>query len=178
MKKSIYIFSNGEIKRKENTLYFESQDGRKFIPVENTREIFIFGEVTLNKRLLEFISKNEIILHFFNHFGYYVGSFYPREHLNSGYLILKQAEHYLDHQKRLTLARKFVEGAAENIKKVINYYSNRGKKLDEFTKKINNLTESIPACETTEQLMAIEGNIREQYYSAFEIIISNKDFIF
>jgi len=178
MKQSIYIFSNGELKRKENTLYFESQEGRKFIPVENTREIFILGEVTLNKRLLEFISKSEIVLHFFNHFGYYVGSFYPREHLNSGYLILKQAEHYLDHQRRIALARKFVEGAAENIKKVINYYSNRGKNLEECAKKINSLTESIPACETTEQLMAIEGNIREQYYSAFDIILSNEDFVF
>ncbi|MBC7196129.1 MAG: type I-B CRISPR-associated endonuclease Cas1 [Deferribacterales bacterium] len=178
MKKSIYIFSNGDLKRKENTLYFESQGGKKYIPVENIMEIFIFGEVTLNKRLLEFISKSNIVLHFFNHFGYYIGSYYPREHLNSGYLILKQAEHYLDQQKRVALARKFVEGATENIKKVINYYLNRGKNLAEYTKKINSLAECITACENTEQLMAIEGNIREQYYSAFDIILSNEDFIF
>ena len=36
MKKSIYIFSNGEIQRKDNTLFFESEDGnRKYIPVED-----------------------------------------------------------------------------------------------------------------------------------------------
>lgn len=100
MKKSIYIFSDGEIKRKDNTLYFETEDGRKYIPVENTQEILIFGEVTINKRLLEFLTESEIIMHFFNYYGYYVGSFYPREHLNSGYMILKQAEHYLDHKKK------------------------------------------------------------------------------
>jgi CRISPR-associated protein Cas1 len=46
------------------------------VPVENTGEILIFGEVTLNKRILEFFTQQEIILHFFNRYGYYVGSFY------------------------------------------------------------------------------------------------------
>ncbi|MGC9056763.1 MAG: type I-B CRISPR-associated endonuclease Cas1b [Candidatus Saccharicenans sp.] len=178
MKGSIYIFSNGELKRKENTLYFEMEEGRKYIPVENTSELFIFGEVTINKRLLEFLSKSEIIMHFFNHFGYYVGSFYPREHLNSGYMILKQAEHYLDHVKRVQLAKKFVEGAVENIKKVLSYYLNRGKDLGANIQKVDNLAQSILMCENTEQLMAIEGNIREQYYSAFDRILDNEDFIF
>lgn len=49
MKKSIYIFSDGELHRKDNTLFFEGENGRKFIPVENTSEIMIFGEVSLNK---------------------------------------------------------------------------------------------------------------------------------
>ncbi len=78
MKRSIYIFSDGELKRKENTLYFETSEGKKYIPVENTSEILVFGEVTINKRLLEFLTDSEIILHFFNHYGYYIGSFYPR----------------------------------------------------------------------------------------------------
>ncbi|MEA3431654.1 MAG: subtype I-B CRISPR-associated endonuclease Cas1, partial [candidate division WOR-3 bacterium] len=36
MKKTIYIFSDGELKRKENTLYFQSEKGKKYVPVENT----------------------------------------------------------------------------------------------------------------------------------------------
>lgn len=64
MKKTIYIFSDGELKRKDNTLFFEGENGRKFIPVENTSEIMVFGEVSLNKRLLEFLTQSEIILHF------------------------------------------------------------------------------------------------------------------
>lgn len=178
MKKSIYIFSDGELKRKDNTLYFETEDGRKYIPVENTQEILIFGEVTINKRLLEFLTESEIIMHFFNYYGYYVGSFYPREHLNSGYMILKQAEHYLDHEKRIILATKFVSGAIENIKKVLTYYANRGKSLNETIEKIIAIAESIKNCSSTEELMAIEGNIREQYYKAFDIILDNEHFIF
>ncbi|MDW8087427.1 MAG: CRISPR-associated endonuclease Cas1, partial [Candidatus Calescibacterium sp.] len=85
MKKTIYIFSDGEIKRQGNTIFFDSKNGKKYVPVENTGELMIFGEVSLNKRLLEFLCEKEIIVHFFNYYGYYIGSFYPREHYNSGY---------------------------------------------------------------------------------------------
>lgn len=178
MKRTIYIFSDGELKRKENTLFFQTEEGKRFIPVEQTSEIMIMGEVTLNKRFLEFVASSQIILHFFNYYGYYVGSFYPREHLNSGFIILKQSEHYLDQEKRLVLARKFVEGAIENMKRVLAYYQNRGKKLEEFMEGISTLKEGMNNAKTVEELMAIEGNSRNLYYSAFDEIIENKEFSF
>ncbi|MCD6319172.1 MAG: type I-B CRISPR-associated endonuclease Cas1 [Candidatus Desulfofervidaceae bacterium] len=178
MKKTIYIFSDGELKRKQNTIFFESEKGRKYVPVENTGEILIFGEVSINKRILEFLSQQEIILHFFNHYGYYIGSFYPREHLNSGYMVLKQAEHYLDDEKRLLLARLFVWGALENIKKVLAYYINRGTELEEIREKVENLQNGIGDAQTIEETMAIEGNARDYYYRSFDKILANTDFIF
>lgn len=178
MRRSVYIFSNGELKRKDNTLYVDTRKERKYIPVEKTSEIFIFGEVAINKRLIEFLTKSKIIVHFFNYYGYYIGSFYPREYLNSGYMILKQAEHYLDSQKRLSLARKFVECAVENIMRVLTYYLNRGKELKKYIEKVNHLSKFISACNSIEQLMAIEGNIREQYYYSFDIILDNEHFAF
>lgn len=178
MKKSIYIFSDGELKRKDNTLYFETEEGKKYIPIENTREILVFGEVTLNKRLFEFLTESEIILHFFNYYGYYVGSFYPREHLNSGYMILKQAEHYLDEKKRLILAKKFVSGGIENILKVLIYYENRGKPLKETIERIERLYEKVPTCSSNEELMALEGNGKDYYYQSFDTIIDNEHFVF
>ena len=42
-----------------------------------------------------------------------MGSFYPREHYNSRYMILRQAEYYLVGNKRLELAKAFVEGHIE-----------------------------------------------------------------
>ena len=65
MKKTIYLFSDGELRRKDNTIYFENEKGRKYIPVENTNELYIFGEVDVNKRFLEFVSQAKIIIHFF-----------------------------------------------------------------------------------------------------------------
>lgn len=178
MKKTIYIFNSGELKRKDNTIYFENEEGRKYIPVENMKEIFIFGDVTLNKRFLEFVTKSEIILHFFNRYDYYVGSYYPREHLNSGYMVLKQAEHYLDEKKRLNLAKLFVEGSIANICQVVRYYNRRGKDLDDVERRIVALKECVPECKEIDVIRALEGNAREIYYKAFDIILADPDFYF
>ncbi len=178
MKKTIYVFNDGEFKRKDNTLYFETEAGKKYLPVEDVKEIIVFGEVSLNKRFLEFLTQKEIILHFLNNYGYYVGSYYPREHLNSGYMILKQAEYYMDEIKRLNIARQFVDGAAANIINVLRYYQNRGKGLETELKAITTLVEKIDESNSIEELMAIEGNVREAYYAAFNTIIDKDDFIF
>jgi len=178
MKKTLYIFSSGELSRKDNTLSFEMEKGRRFIPVEDTGEIIIFGEVAVNKKLLEFLSMKEIILHYFNHHGYYMGSFYPREHLNSGYMTLKQAEYYLDEEKRLAIAKEFVRGAAKNIRQILKYYHGRDKNVSDKINAIENLIEPIEECRDNSALMALEGNIREYYYKAFDEIVGKPDFAF
>ena len=167
------------MRRKQNTVYFEREGEKpKYVPVETLSEIYIFGEVTINKKLLEYMSQKEIILHFFNHHGYYVGSFYPREHYNSGMMILKQAEHYLDEDKRLDLARRFVRGAMRNMLKVLSYYNNRGIKLNDLIDYINGKIPLIRDTGDINELMALEGNVREVYYNGFDRIISNPDFGF
>jgi len=178
MERSLYIFSDGEIKRKGNTLYFEAEGKRKYIPVENCKEILIFGEVSFNKKFLEFISQEEIILHYFSHYGYYMGSFYPREHYNSGHMIIKQAEHYLDEQKRKHLAIRFIDGALGNMLKVLQYYNRRGKDLNRQTEIIERFKNQISAAASIPELMALEGNARSEYYKAFDLITENDFFRF
>ncbi|KUJ94968.1 MAG: CRISPR-associated endonuclease Cas1 2 [Desulfonauticus sp. 38_4375] len=178
MKKRIYIFNNGELKRKQNTLYFETEQGKKFIPIEGVSDFLVFGEISINKKLLDFLTQNKILIHFFNYYGYYMGSYYPRAYYNSGLMILKQAEHYLDNEKRLTLAKKFVSGAITNMLKVLNYYQLREVQLEEEINAIRDLYEKIYQCNDTEQLMAIEGNTRDYYYKTFDKIINDEDFSF
>ena len=178
MKKTVYILNEGSLRRKDNTVAFESEQGRRIIPIEDINDFFIFGEVDLNKRFLDFMSQKNIILHFFNYYGYYTGSFYPREHLNSGYMTLKQAEHYLNENKRIKIAQKIVQGSSRNMLNVIKYYAARERNLEEIQIKINDLIKKIDQCSDTAELMGIEGNIREQYYKAFDPIINNVDFKF
>jgi len=178
MAKTVYIFSNGTLSRKGNTLCFKSEEGKRFLPVEDVQEILVFGEVDVNKRLLEFLSQNEIILHFFSYYEYYMGSFYPREHYNSGFLILKQAEHYLNEEKRIALARKFVAGALQNMLQALKYYHKRGVPLGEVIEKLTLAEENLTQPSDISELMALEGNSREEYYKAFDLIINNPDFAF
>jgi len=177
LQKTLYLFASGRLRRKDNTICVESDEGTKYFPVVNLRDIFVFGEVDLNKKLLEFMEENEIILHFFGYYGNYVGSFYPREHYNSGYVILRQAEHYLDPARRLELARKFVDGALANILQILRYYQNRGKELTPYVEPITRLAEeSLPACGSVEELMAVEGNARGYYYESFNTILEGLPF--
>ncbi|AUI36569.1 type I-B CRISPR-associated endonuclease Cas1b [Geobacillus sp. FSL K6-0789] len=181
MKKTLYIFQNGELRRKDNSLYFETEERKRYIPVENTNDIYIFGEVDVSKRFLEFAAQKEIIVHYFNHYGYYVGSFYPREHLNSGHVVLKQAEHYLDPRKRLELARLFVQGSIRQMERVLKYYRPRLSEPEELEKALQSIEQEeakLDQAETVEQLMAVEGHIREVYYASFDSIIRHPDFVF
>lgn len=179
MKKTIYIFSNGDMQRKDNTLFFESEDGhRKYIPIEDTQELMLFGEISINKKLLEYLSQKEILMHYFNYYGYYMGTFYPREHLNSGYMIIQQATTYADDAKRLTLARLFVKGAIQNILKVLKYYLNRDKEIGPTVESIAAIEPLIDTQPSIETLMAKEGEARQLYYSAFDQILQDPDFVF
>lgn len=179
MKETIYIFSSGELKREANSLVFLSNDGqKKHIPVENIKEILVFGEVTVNKRTIEFLSQKEIMLSFFNYYGFYVGSFYPREHNNSGYAILKQAEYYLDEEKRINLARKFVEGAVKNCLKIMKYYNRRGKSLDSHINRIKEILPKLGRCASIPDLMQKEAEMKKIYYQAFNEMLDRDDFRF
>ncbi|MEO0223870.1 MAG: CRISPR-associated endonuclease Cas1, partial [candidate division WOR-3 bacterium] len=173
MKRTLYIFSDGKIYRKENTIFLETKDSKKSLPINAITDIQVFGEVEINKKLLEFLTKNKVCVHFFNRYGYYIGSYYPREFYNSGFIILEQAKHYLDIEKRLFLAKRFVFGAILNIIKNLKAY-NLNSELNEISNKIDEL-ENL---KSIEEVMAFEGNIRKNYYQAFNKIIKNSDFEF
>ena len=177
MKKPLILLKSGKLKREENTLVFIADKGEKrVVPVKSISEIEVFGELSINKRALEFLTQNKIPVHFYNYYGYYVGTFYPREYLNSGYIILKQVEHRLNPELRIYLAKSFVKGAALNILKNLRNYISKIPKVNETYKEISELLYSINEVEGISQLMALEGNIRELYYSTFSQILSNFPF--
>jgi len=139
------------------------------IPVEDVDSIFVFGELNLNTKLLNFLNQHNIMVHIFNYYGFYAGTFYPREFLNAGDVIVRQSEHYLDPQKRIELAREFVAGAAYGIIQNLKRYKD---KCTEPLERIESLFENIYRQSDIPSLMAIEGNIREIYYRAFPLIIN------
>ena len=106
MAESFYLFSNGELRRKDNVLRMTAPDGKfKDIQVEMARDIFLFGEVNLNTKCLNYAGKLSIPLHVFDYYGNYTGSFYPRETNISGRLLVEQVNHYTDAPKDLPSQR-------------------------------------------------------------------------
>lgn len=175
MKQSYYIYNSGDLQRKDNTLRFTSYEGEKRdIPVERVSDIYVMAEMTFNTAFINYISKYGIPVHFFNYYQFYTGSYYPRESLLAGQLLVKQVEHYTDPLRRLLLAQRFVEAAADNIYRNLRYYNGRGKDVSVQMGEISALRKDIPKAETIEELMGIEGNIRKNYYRAWKIIINQE----
>lgn len=163
MKKNYYLMSNGMLKRRENTVYFINKDVKKPIPINKIYSIYAYGSLTFSSQAMHLLAKEGIPVHFFNYYGYYDGSFYPREKLLSGDLIIKQAEHYLDYERRMFIAKKFVEGAAKNMEKVLKYYS--------LENEIGNILPDLGGCNKITEAMNVEGRIRAHYYTKMNEIL-------
>ncbi|MFQ5793561.1 MAG: type I-B CRISPR-associated endonuclease Cas1b [Candidatus Bipolaricaulia bacterium] len=174
MGRNYYISSSGTLRRKQNTIYLENEAGKRPIPVEDVDAFYIFGEVTLNTKLLDFLAQKHIPVHFFNYYDYYSGSYYPREYLNSGFLLVQQVSHYTDLERRMVLARETVNSACHNLLRNLKYYKNRveAPELGQIIEAIEAEQEALTAAADPLSLMAIEGRIRERYYRSFNFILN------
>jgi len=174
VKRNYYIMKNGRLKRKDNTVYFENDDGKKVIPVNDVENIYVYGEVDFNSKAMNFLAQNGISVHLFNYYGYYTGTFYPREQLNSGYMLVKQVEAYLKLYDRIYIAREIIYSASYNIVKNIKNYVNKKPELQEYIDKIEAIRDQFIRAFDIGTIMGLEGSIRTLYYQTFTIITDNK----
>ncbi|UIR57324.1 type I-B CRISPR-associated endonuclease Cas1b [Sphingobacterium sp. SRCM116780] len=179
MKKTYYLFNPGRMSRKDNTLKFTPVDENgkegqvKYIPVEGVSDLFCFGSLDANSALYNFLGKAGIAVHFFDYYEHYTGSFHPKEYLLAGKMQIEQTRSYIDKRKRMAIAQKFITGAAFNMGKNLRYYINRDKEdLSPTLEVMESYASLISNSHAIDELMGIEGNIRQTYYSAFDTIIS------
>lgn len=200
MKRNYYIFSPGRLRRRQNTIYFEAMAGdphgpmpdeddfdlfddfnaetddrdrvqRKPIPIEDVEAFYCFGETTFNSRFFNFLSQNQIPLHLFNYYGYYSGSFYPRESLISGFLVVNQVQHYSDEKKRLAIAKEFISAAVDNLLRNLKYYRSRKEGVEAWADTIEGNLVDLNTIHSIQELMGYEGQIRMMYYKSFVNIL-------
>lgn len=145
-------------------------------PVESAASIFCFGEIDINSKVASFLSKHHVPLHFFDYYGNYRATLYPKEHLLSGRLLVKQVRHYDDSLQRMKLARAFVDAAMGNIRRVLRYYASRTKgpaaeTLSASIGAIEELRGHVDAADAPADLMGLEGRARRHYYQAWPSIL-------
>ena len=179
MKKTYYLFNPGRLSRKDNTLKFVPVDEEgneqqpKYLPVEGIEELYVFGSLDANSALYNFLGKGDIPVHFFDYYENYTGSFMPRDSLLSGRMLLAQTGYHTNGKKRIIIARKFIEGASFNMVKNLKYYNNRGKDLEPIIEIIEEYRLRIDVMNDVDELMGLEGNVRQRYYDAFNLIIND-----
>ncbi len=179
MKKTYYLFNPGRLQRRDNTLKFTPYDGEgneqkpRYLPVENVGELYCFGNLDANSALYNFLGQEQIPVHFFDYYENYTGSFMPREALISGKMLIAQVKCQQNRKSRIDLAQRILDGASFNMIKNLRYYNSRGKDLDPIIENIDGLSSRISQTVAIDELMGIEGNIRRNYYEAFELIIND-----
>lgn len=172
MGETFYIFADGDLRRKDNNVIITNLEGdSKNLKAEVTDEIYLFGEVSMNTKLLNLLSQKGIIMHVFNYYGFYSGSFCPRETNISGYLLVEQVRCYADEDKRLALAKEILKTSSYNIYRNLRYYNGRGLDLNEPMENIQILSNKLEYGNSINQVMGMEGNIRRIYYSTWNDII-------
>jgi CRISPR-associated protein Cas1 len=171
-----YIFSMGELKRKDNSIAFSNEKGHFYIPVEDTRELYCLNEVSFNTKFLDFISRAKITMHLFNYHGNYSGTFYPKDSYISGDLTIKQSFAFMEN--RLIVAKSIVLAISQNIHEVLYHYYRHDKK--ELKSTLDWLKNEVPKFLSKElsieQTMFVEGQIWMRFYESFKHFLP-EDFV-
>lgn len=166
-----YIFSTGDLTRCDFSIKYKNEIGNYYLPIEKIKEIYCFNELTISTKLLDTLATAGIIVHFFNYYGNYTGTFYPKRNLISGRVIVKQSETFL--KNRNEIAKAFVRGIAKNIRFVLYHYYRHGIKelktiIDFYNKDVEILLNKV---DNIKQILAIEGKIWAEFYSSFKYFL-------
>lgn len=171
-----YLTSMGDLSRKDNSLCFRVNGRNNYIPVEDIREIYCLSEISINTKLLDFLSKNQITVHFFNYYEGYSGTFYPRESLVSGRLLTAQVK--ASENNRIPIAKAIVSGIGENIYELLYHYYKHDKKEVKTT--IDWIRKEMPVklknAKHIKEILQIEGELWQRFYGDFKYFLP-EDFV-
>lgn len=175
MKRSYYIYNNGSLRRKDNTLTFTNEnEEQKNLPIEQINDIYVMSEMTFNTSLINILSQYGVPVHFLIITAFIPAAFILAKGWYPEAFLVSQVEHYTDNEKRMELARAFIDGASYNIYRNLRYYNGRGKDVQSYMDTVEDLRKEIPKAQSIQELMGYEGNIRKMYYAAWPIIIDQE----
>lgn len=177
MAKDYFVFSSGRMKRQHNTFYFiDEEDNKKSLPINQIDNFYLFGKLDMNTDFLQLLNQHDVSLHIFNYYGFYSGSFYPRKKKISGFTTVHQSTHYLDESKRLFLAKQFVRSASYHMTRNLRHYKHKND-VQTFLNLILDYQKQIDEMKNVQEIMGLEGIIRQNYYLAFSQFL-DKNFAF
>lgn len=171
MGRNYYLFSKGTLSKKDKNIRLTSlEKEHRDYNVKGVEEIYVLEDVMVNGACLDYLSKLRIPVHYFNDYGHYTGSFYPKENKTSKCLVARQIQSFLNKTKRMKMIREIMKEMSNNIIENVSYYNNKCKNLEMELMEIKFLSEKIKICDNIQDLILLERNISKTYYSCWDKI--------
>jgi len=197
MKRNYYIFSNTQLKRKNNTLYFQTIEKsgdddslcspdrnfkqslrNRIVPVEDVNAIFAYGQIYFNTKLMSFLSSHLIPLHVFDLSGNYSGAFYPKDISFTDNLFMKQVKASGDDDMKLSIAREIVTAACSNCEYSYFLLNEMNFNVREYINVNNDLRSEIENSNCTGELSRIKSDLnfffKDCWHDIFKYNLSTK----
>lgn len=146
--------------------------------MEQIHSLYVFGEVTINKRLLERLSHYQITMHFFNYYGTLVGSYSPENHRPVGKILFNQVSALKNEDRRHQIAHAIQHYSIKNSLALLKYYHKRGIDLSAQIEKIEEIVEEMTHTTHVEDVLLCEARAKKIYYSGFDLILKDTPFSF
>lgn len=179
MKKDVYLFHSGTLKRKDNTLVYETNEQVYYFPIVQIRAIHVFGEISFNKPLINLLSKNGIGVSFYDYQGRYIGQYMPAN-CKSGKVLIEQVLAWQDTVRRNQIAYSIVISEISNCLCTAKYYSDvtKREKLQGIISSLNSIIYDIRKMDGVEvgdpkyinRLLLLEARAKKNYYEIFDIV--------
>lgn len=177
MKRTIYLYKSGNLIRKDDSLaLITKKEQVVYLPINQINTIICFCDVELNKRVLSLLNRHNIIILFFNFYGQYIGRFTPKKYAD-GKVILKQVNAYCG-MKRIQIAKIMTKAEIKNLISVLKYYNKKERCFIKEIDCIELLLSKTDLSYEIEDILLIEAQAKKIYYSCFDRIILNKEFVF
>lgn len=152
------------IRREGGSVRIERADGKPVrLPVTDIRDLVTFDHVDINTAAVSLLSRHGVTVHVLDQYGNYAGAITPADDMSSALVLRRQAALTTNDPQRIAVARSIVATTAANIRWALD--------TDLLDTALARLDEQLAACETTDQLMGVEGNFRRTAWGALDTML-------
>lgn len=108
--------------RKDFTVLFENDEGKKYLPVETMGSLNVYANVSFSSNFFEYANQKGIKVAMYDKYGRFVGGFVSARHSSSGTTLLRQAVLYNDKVRRLQIAKSIIMASVHTMRSNLRYY--------------------------------------------------------
>lgn len=180
MDHNYHLINEGILTKQDFNILFESENGKKYIPVETTDSLYIYSNVIMSGNFFDFMNQVGLNVSFINKYGEKIGSFVPNNSRRNIKTELKQLRMYDSEKERLDMARRLEIASVSNIRANLRYYQRRknATELEAAVKDMTDIITKLNEARDINHMMMLEAQARQKYYGCFNSILEGKQIYF